>query len=430
MKGGFGKFIFIALIAFCVIGAASNFFGGSDSSGGYGYDFADGGDWYDSDESSGGSGFDESLGGSTGNQDGEIRYSLPKHRSMYNEISSGAKSIYAQLRDTVASGSLKTTFKGIKESEYDAFVKDLYAAYDAMYYDYPEFFWLNSGWQGNPEYSWSSGGYDMELEMYCYDYWTYTTNKSGYIDAVISEAERIANLAAAKENDYEKIKFVHDYLVVNAEYDYVCLEEINKTVQRASSQQSHSVYGALVNKVCVCDGYAKTFQLITYMLGINAPYVEGDAGGGHAWNYVVLDGNEYWMDVTWDENELEGDNGKLLAPNGANYSYFCADDDKLYKTHKPDSTFKIPVCDSTKYNFFYYEDSFLDSYDYDEVVEAVEEQKGAQIIHVKFKTESGLEQALDKLIYSGKYKNIPYFKNKDVQVYSSKNDNLLHFYLP
>ena len=31
---------------------------------------------------------------------------------------------------------------------------------------------------------------------------------------------------------------------------------------------------------------------------------------------------------------------------------------------------------------------------------------------------------------SGKYKNIPYFKNKDVQVYSSKNDNLLHFYLP
>lgn len=396
-----GNLIFTILIIACIVYAVKNFSSDNGSTGGdYGYSI-------DATEIS------------------EIGYSLPAHRNMYNQLDSDERTIYSALREGIAAGKSQIS---IHTSDYDSYVDALYGAYDALYYDFPEFFWLNGGWRCNGEYA--ASGYTMIIEPSFYDYWQYTSDKDGYIESVINEATRIASMADTLNSDYDKVKFVHDYLVVNAEYDYVCLEEMNKTVQRASSQQSHTVYGCLVNKVTVCDGYAKTFQLIMSMLGIEAEYVEGDAGGGHAWNYVVLGGNEYWMDITWDENELENDNGRLLAPQGANYGYFCVTDSVLYETHKPDPTFEIPVCDSTEYNFFVYENSYLQEYDFSAVCNAVAEQKGSQIIHIKFGSKSELQQALDQLVYKQKYKNIPEFSGISPQFYANEKTCILHIYLP
>lgn len=396
-----GNLFFTVLIIACIAFAVKNFSSddGGSASGDYGYSIN----------------IDDTA---------DIGYSMPEHRNMYNQLDSTEKSLYSELRKGIAAGNTTIT---VYTDDYDRSVEALYQAYDALYYDFPEFFWLNGGWRCSGEYA--GIGYNMIIETGCYDYWQYTNDKDGYIEAALSEAKRIAAMADTLENDYEKAKFVHDYLVVNAEYDYVCLEEINQTVQRASSQQSHTIYGCLVNKVCVCDGYAKSFQLIMSMLGIDAEYVEGDAGGGHAWNYILLGGDEYWLDVTWDENELEDDNGNLLAPNGANYGYFCVTDNKLYETHTPDPTFKIPVCDSDEYNFFVYENSHLQSYDFEAFCNAVAEQKGAQIIHIRFASESALETAVDQIVHNGKYKQVPGLSDKNPQFYSNKNENIMHIYL-
>lgn len=402
---GFGSFVFGALVIGSIAFAAYSFlFGDSDSGvkGDYGFSV-------DSDETE------------------DIGYTLPENRNMYYQLDDVEKGIYKEIRDAVASGE---TTVNIHTLNYDRSVAALYQAFDAVYYDFPEFFWLNQGWECSAYYAQSGSGYDMVVKLGCYDYWQYTTEKDEYIDAALAEAQRIASMASAQKTDYDKVKFVHDYLVVNAEYDYVCLEELNKTVQRASSQQSHTIYGCLVNKVCVCDGYAKSFQLIMSMLGIECEYVEGDAGGGHAWNYVVLDGEEYWMDITWDENELAHDNGTLLAPYGANYDYFCVTDGELYKTHTPEPTFDIPVCDSTEYNFYQYENSYLESYDFDAVCKAVSEQDGSQIIHIKFGSEAELNAAIKELVHLRKYRDIPEIGNMDVQFYSSDESCVMHIYLP
>ncbi len=397
-----GNLIFTILIIACIAFAVKNFASddGNTSGGDYGYSI----DMTDV----------SSLG-----------YTLPEHRNMYNQLDSDEKIIYSALRDGIAEGKSEIR---IHTDDYDGYVEALYQAYDALYYDFPEFFWLNGGWSCNGEYA--SSGYTLIINPSFYDYWQYTSDKDGYIEAVLTEATRIASMADTLNSDYDKVKFVHDYLVVNAEYDYVCLEEMNKTVQRASSQQSHTVYGCLVNKVCVCDGYAKTFQLIMGILGIEAEYVEGDAGGGHAWNYVILGGDEYWVDITWDENELEDDHGRLLAPQGANYGYFCVTDSELYDTHTPDPTFDIPVCDSTEYNFFHYEQSYLEKYDFSAVCTAVSEQKGSQIIHIKFGSAQELEQAVNELVYKSKYTDIPELSGVTPQFYSNKDDNILHIFLP
>lgn len=408
-----GNLFFTILIVACIVFAVKNFGdeGGSTSGGDYGYsiDWGDNSDFADSSTSSGNT------------QEG---YTLPEHRNKYKELDSEEKRLYTAIRDGIAAG--KGEIK-IETDNYDRSVDALYQAYDALYYDFPEFFWINGGWACGGDYS--AGGYVITFKPMFYDYWEYTTDKKGYINDVITEAQRIAAMAATFTSDYEKVKFVHDYLVVNAEYDYVCLSEMNQTVQRASSQQSHTVYGCLVNKVTVCDGYTKTFQLIMSMLGIDAEYCEGDAGGGHAWNYVILDGDEYWIDITWDENELEGDDGRLLAPHGVNYDYFCVTDNKLYQTHTPDPDFAIPVCDSTEYNFFVYEKSDLATYDFSAVCTAIAEQNGAQIIHIRFGSNSELQRAIDDLVYNDRYKNIPQIANKNPQFYSAQNGNVLHIYL-
>ncbi len=395
-----GNIFFTILIIVCIVVAVKNFSDDSgDNAGDYGYSI-------------------------DMNEVADIGYELPEHRNKYNQLDAEEKRLYTELRKGIASG--KSVIRVYTE-DYDSSIAALYQAYDAVYYDFPEFFWINGGWKCNGEYSGS--GYTLIFEPMFYDYWQYTNDKDGYIEAVMTEAKRIAAMAETLDSDYDKVKFVHDYLVVNAEYDYVCLEEMNKTVQRASSQQSHTVYGCLVNKVTVCDGYTKTFQLIMSMLGIDAEYVEGDAGGGHAWNYVILGGDEYWIDITWDENELMDDSGRLLAPQGANYGYFCVTDSELYKTHTPEPDFEIPICDSTDYNFFVYEHSYLQNYDFGALCTAVSEQDGAQIIHIKFGSNSELQKAIDDLVYNGSYRNIPQIAYKNPQFYSAQDGDVLHIYL-
>lgn len=53
----------------------------------------------------------------------------------------------------------------------------------------------------------------------------------------------------------------------------------------------------------VCATYAILFYKMATRLGIQCYYCSGYAGGGfHAWNMVVLDGEEYFYDVTWFDN--------------------------------------------------------------------------------------------------------------------------------
>lgn len=94
-------------------------------------------------------------------------------------------------------------------------------------------------------------------------------------------------------NNHEKIKAIHDWVVLYLKYD--------------NSYTRYTAYEALQNHSAVCQGYS----LLTYKLlkgaGIPNKIVEGTAkpeGGArvsHAWNLVQLDGKWYHLDTTWDD---------------------------------------------------------------------------------------------------------------------------------
>lgn len=122
-------------------------------------------------------------------------------------------------------------------------------------------------------------------------------------------------------SDYEKIKKIHDYIVLTSEYDYENL--LSNTIP----SESYNIYGVLVKNVGVCDGYAKTMNLLLSKLGIETKYVSGTGDGiPHSWNLIKLDGQWYHVDATW--NDPVPDRKGLIR-----YDYFLVSDEVMEKTH-------------------------------------------------------------------------------------------------
>ena len=96
--------------------------------------------------------------------------------------------------------------------------------------------------------------------------------------------------------DYDAVVYLNDYLTNHVEYDMTL-----------SRNLIHTAYGALVNGIAVCDGYAYALEYLLDGLGITnlvgAGYVaDGQSEPeGHMWSYVQLYGNWYGIDVTWND---------------------------------------------------------------------------------------------------------------------------------
>ncbi len=177
------------------------------------------------------------------------------------------------------------------------------------------------------------------------------------VDGRITLAKRAVKEIIAEENfdvlssDVEIVKQVHDYLVLNCEYDEVNFDKWLAGDIEDVPETDHEAYGALVKKIAVCDGYASAFQIFMDELGVEGEYVEGyatDSSGeiGHAWNIVTLDGENYHIDVTWDDPVPD-------QKDSVQYSYFLLDDETMSLDHRWANS--VVDCDGTKYRLYPYE---------------------------------------------------------------------------
>ncbi len=117
-------------------------------------------------------------------------------------------------------------------------------------------------------------------------------------DAVKWQQSVDAAMATVKPgmSDLQKAIVLHDYLVVNCEYDY------ENYVAGTIPKESYSTYGVFINGRAVCEGYALSYQYLMELVGIECYMVSGDtSAGAHAWNMIKLDGEYYHVDTTWDD---------------------------------------------------------------------------------------------------------------------------------
>ena len=165
------------------------------------------------------------------------------------------------------------------------------------------------------------------------------------IDKIEAEKQRIkARLYGNIEN---QIKGVHDYLVDQLEYE-----------STLSKDNIYNLYGAMINHLTVCEGYARSFKYLMDDLGVPCLIACGTAVNNsgetenHAWNYVLLNGKWYAVDVTWDDPVIIG-NGRVSQD--IKYRYYLKGADAFFTNHTEDGNivgnagFQYPALSSTNY---------------------------------------------------------------------------------
>ncbi len=418
-----GCFTYILVIVIAIV--ASAFFSGafeneptySPDEDDYSYEYPDYDDYDDdiSDEKPDDS--NQAGVNNTPNRDPEDFENVDK--LYYSQLTSEEKMIYEVVLDGVKNGESKFIFKDVYHENY---LDRCFRAICALTYDHPEYFWLQCGCNVTTYAMPYSIKGDVELEVMEYAYWEYSLDKERKKTELDNAVSKVASMAAGFATDYEKIEFVHDYLIENAIYDHDALDQYYQTFHNASCEYIFSAYGCLINGKTVCSGYAKAFQLIMRELGYDCRYVVGDAGEAHAWNCIFIENEGYFIDITWDDSDYTHDE--------ARYDYFCITEEDLTKTHTIDPDFNVPDCTAEKYNYFKYNDFEMDTYTFEGICDIIEEQADRYIINIRFSSYYELERACVDLIDSGKCSTIPALKNRGEILYSVNDDHyILSFYL-
>ena len=268
------------------------------------------------------------------------------NKYFYNQLDEPSKTIYKALesnKENMKSGTYRIdfgdSFSDILNSEngQDELGDYYQSAIEAYTYDNPDVFYLSPNKMYlNVETTTSASNITYNVYINCGNENSYFADEftsQEQVENAIEKVEYVKDILLGKRtgDDYEDIKMVHDYLVDNIEYD-----------TSISADNIYDVYGALVNRVAVCEGYARSFKYILDEMGIPCVLVIGTGTNSrgeierHAWNYVELQGNWYAVDCTWDDPIIVGSGS---VSKSSKYKYFLKGSSEFYSDHTPSGQF-------------------------------------------------------------------------------------------
>ena len=256
--------------------------------------------------------------------------------------------------------------KGVEESQTEISVYDgvhpisleeIQTVMDVYGRDYTYHFWLGNQYS----ISYNSTSILKIIPTYIFTGAALDSAKQSFNAA----AEEILSGINSGMTDYEKELYLHDKLA--------------KRVTYVSGTNAHNAYGALVEGLAVCEGYAEAFQYLLQRAGIQSFIIEGASkppqGGAqipHAWNAVKIGGKFYQMDVTWDDQGAD-----------IYHSYFNITDAMLLEDHVIDETgYALPVCSSTDAFYFQVNGGYLTGYDTATVAQLLKNNNGKAHVYI------------------------------------------------
>lgn len=151
-------------------------------------------------------------------------------------------------------------------------------------------------------------------------------------------------------SDYDKCVAIHDYLAGNVVYSNELLAGLNSSF---TVDWGITAYGAMVDNLSICQGYADAFKMLTTMCGMESRQIFGTGSGEpHNWNLIQLDGNWYHVDCTQDNKfGTDGSSAKV---------YLFADDAQMRKTHSWDAA-RYPKAEADSLWWYRQNDAILDA---------------------------------------------------------------------
>lgn len=301
---------------------------------------------------------------------------MPGHQEYYfHQADEQEKRIYRQIQS------------GIEEFETDILLTtaddDLIdRAYQKVLMDHPEYFWAQNA--GNTRkilyttYARLQPGYNISAS----EARSQTEQIEKLADEILAEVDQ-------KENTYLTARLIYEHIITDTEY-----------VQNENDQ---NIAGVFLQNEAVCAGYARAFQYLCEKAGIECIYVTGDARDtveGHAWNMIKLDGEYYYVDVTYgDMPEFSSS----LEENQVLYDYFCPFPEEYEQLVTPDAGLVLPSCTATANNYYVRNASCFEEFDRTEVynyfVYQIDEKN--RVIHFKYTNREAYERAKTELRDNG-----------------------------
>ena len=288
------------------------------------------------------------LGYGVSGNTAQISSILPTEGYFYNQLTAAQRKYYNAAKARFLSGNNSFSYIG----PYQNFNwEPVCHAVSALVLTYPD----KMDWAAKPgsihrrfTYTRGSSTANMVFTLDKSKYYSGALNTKAktQIQTLTNAAQQYAIEQYPQAPVYGIITYFDDWICANNFYNYTGTETItDKTPDKTRKiyYYCHSAYGILLNGYGVCESYAKAMSRLLDAIGIPNTYVVGDAGGGHAWNYVQMpDGNWYMVDSTWNDDGF------------SNKEYLLVPDDGV---HKPTGTgwtnertkFKFPTLAAVRY---------------------------------------------------------------------------------
>ena len=229
--------------------------------------------------------------------------------------------------------------------------KSIQGGFDACIYDCPEIFWLKNVTFGYTiiwtiRSDGSATGKISSVTVSGNESWTGAKNCVSEFQTHVSDAVNSISAGFTEDmSDARKMKQIHDYICAKCVYK--------------EGTYAHSAYGTFYNGKVVCEGYAKAFKILCNRMGLTCVLGSGtvhktSSDGAHMWNYVLLDGGWYMVDVTWDDGNTLS-NRYLFAGSESDGVYYKISEERTsYTTFstKPETAFRFvqPSLESDMYH--------------------------------------------------------------------------------
>ena len=251
----------------------------------------------------------------------------------------------------------------------------------AVLYDNPQIFWVNSNFKFYD--------YDGSVQLNL----TYRKTKAEVDEINKNLNEKITHIMSSLDedlSDYEIEKYLHDYVCKNTVYDKATLGKTGDTA-----------YSSLIDGKTVCEGYARAMQILLDSAGIKNYVVVGDGvtedgTEAHMWNIVQIDGENYHLDVTWNDTSMDERYG---------YFYFNVTDAFVSKNHIN----IVPAnnnCTSTKHNYFVMNNLYVENFkSLNDLVNPVSDvlKNDDKFVEILFSNEKDFNMAIE-IIENDNYK--------------------------
>lgn len=272
---------------------------------------------------------------------------ISKSTFYYDKLTDDQKYIYSSVAQSVKELKNKVTLKDYKVESQDQMTKDVDVAISTFFSDHPEVFYLDNRYYVSTTNSLFGKKRDITLNYL-------VANKmdlDGKIDLLNKQIDLILSKASGLQGIDAEIA-LHDELMLQTEYyEYDQIENL--------PINTHNIYGTLIEKKAVCDGFAKTLQILFDRVNIESIIVLGSLENeAHAWNLVKLyDDNWYQLDFTSNKSVKNTKiNGNILI-----HSYFNLTTEEILNTHSFDNKDIVPLANSTKYNYYVYKNKYISS---------------------------------------------------------------------